>query len=42
MIGGLIRINELSQSAMPQVIVKLWPGKSEEQKSRLVMFSVAM
>jgi 4-oxalocrotonate tautomerase len=25
----------MEDAAMPQVIVKLWPGKSEEQKSRL-------
>ena len=35
MIAASSGINELNQSAMPHVIVKLWPGKSEEQKSRL-------
>ena len=35
MIAASSGINELNQSAMPHVIVKLWPGKSEEHKSRL-------
>jgi len=26
---------EMKESAMPHVIVKLWPGKSEKQKTRL-------
>jgi 4-oxalocrotonate tautomerase len=28
-------LSGLKESAMPHVIVKLWPGKSEAQKSRL-------
>jgi 4-oxalocrotonate tautomerase len=28
-------INETKEPPMPHVIVKLWPGKSEQQKARL-------
>ena len=37
MIRGLIR-DKLDKSAMPHVIVKLWPGKSEKQLRRRVGF----
>jgi 4-oxalocrotonate tautomerase len=32
---GLIGVHEFKESAMPYVIVKLWPGPSEQQKARL-------
>jgi 4-oxalocrotonate tautomerase len=29
------RLNEAKERTMPHVVVKLWPGKSEQQKARL-------
>jgi 4-oxalocrotonate tautomerase len=33
--SGDDRFGKSEESTMPHVIVKLWPGKSEQQKSRL-------